>query len=510
MFRTVPRFLLILFALSPIAHAQLGNPKTGGWHEDPIHGFKVRMPADWSKTPPQEGESYTIATLNGDDAVDLKNPGYPLAYPTTLEILKFEPEPPEQPVTPSGGDDNDPEARKRRIEEAIRRAQGFGAQAHDFLQYCTLRRFTGLDWEDKKHEPKKVRGLVRTEYKGKRDSNGGRAKYAVYAVTFDLKEQYGYDICLCYQVADLDQKDTRQYMKFFESLAKTFQTIDRIKIEAEENAEGVVTDRAKRRAELEARHKSMPEWRIQETENYLVVINSDDAGFVREILQRIELIRKQLEKDFPPINPITAVSVLRVCKNREDYMNYGGMGGSAGYWSAYHRELVIYDDKEVRREQSFWTLNHEAFHQYIFYRCGEIAPHSWYNEGTGDYYAGFQYKRNGFKKSKFAWRLPIVKRVLGEGIQGPVLAKHRLANLIKYSQAEYYSDAGNCYALGWSLVWFLKEGRGSRGWQKEWETILPTYLDVITQTKDQDQALAKAFEGVDLDALETAWIGYAW
>ena len=34
------------------------------------------------------------------------------------------------------------------------------------------------------------------------------------------------------------------------------------------------------------------------------------------------------------------------------------------------------------------VLYHEAFHQFIFYSVGEVAPHSWFNEGHGDYFSG--------------------------------------------------------------------------------------------------------------------------
>ena len=35
-------------------------------------------------------------------------------------------------------------------------------------------------------------------------------------------------------------------------------------------------------------------------------------------------------------------------------------------------------------------LYHEAFHQFIHYSAGELPPHSWYNEGHGDYFGSFR------------------------------------------------------------------------------------------------------------------------
>ena len=45
-------------------------------------------------------------------------------------------------------------------------------------------------------------------------------------------------------------------------------------------------------------------------------------------------------------------------------------------------------------EDATWeTLSHETFHQFIFYFYGSLSPHSWYNEGQGDYFAGAKMTR---------------------------------------------------------------------------------------------------------------------
>jgi hypothetical protein len=58
-------------------------------------------------------------------------------------------------------------------------------------------------------------------------------------------------------------------------------------------------------------------------------------------------------------------------------MSYGGPGGSAGYWNWGTQELVFFDDKGGDGRNDTWlVLNHEAFHQFIFYFYGNISPHS--------------------------------------------------------------------------------------------------------------------------------------
>jgi hypothetical protein len=204
---------------------------------------------------------------------------------------------------------------------------------------------------------------------------------------------------------------------------------------------------------------------------------------------------------------------VRVCKSKEEYMSYGGPGGSAGYWSPSAKELVLYDDKaEGGRGDTWAVLNHEGFHQYIYYLYGKLSPHSWYNEGTGDYYSGFQRGTNGqFKLEKFSWRKDLIAGKVREGKTVP------LKEFTKLTQQEYYgkldkygTDIGVHYAQGWSLIYFLRTGKEkhAKGWNPAWETILDTYFKVLGATEDLEQAVSQAFDGVDWAALEQAWKDY--
>src|SRR4029077_3255363 len=72
-------------------------------------------------------------------------------------------------------------------------------------------------------------------------------------------------------------------------------------------------------------------------------------------------------------------SVVRVCKNHDQYMSYGAPQQTSGYFSPIEEELLVYDDKEDEGRDATWgTLNHEGFHQYIFSFFGNLAPHSWF------------------------------------------------------------------------------------------------------------------------------------
>ncbi|MAG58847.1 MAG: hypothetical protein CMJ83_21370 [Planctomycetes bacterium] len=241
-------------------------------------------------------------------------------------------------------------------------------------------------------------------------------------------------------------------------------------------------------------------WWYLETPRYMIVTNvkKTEKTFIKDIGRRMEAIRDRYEKDFPPASGISAVSIVRVCKDRKSYSDYGGPGGSAGYWYSAAKELVFF--REGDTEKPFQVLNHEAFHQYIFYACGSLSPHSWYNEGYGDYYAGADIRGKRVSRiKKFLWRKDTIKNAVRRGTHVPI------KDIIKYSQSQYYSNSALCYAEGWSIVYFLNTALPK---SHRWRKILPTYLEVLQKTKDKNKAVEQAFEGVDLDKFEKAWAAY--
>lgn len=257
-------------------------------------------------------------------------------------------------------------------------------------------------------------------------------------------------------------------------------------------------DEARRRAREQV--KRTPGWWYHETERYMIVTNveSKRKQFIADIARRLEAIRDQYEKDFPPAKPITAVSIVRVCKDRKSYAAYGGPGGSAGYWYAPAKELVFF--REGSTDKPFKVLNHEAFHQYIYYACGSLSPHSWYNEGYGDYYSGAVIAGKRISKiDVFKWRRDTIRQAARDGSYIPI------KDIIRWPQSKYYAQSQLCYSQGWSMIYFMNKGipKGH-----PWREILPTYLRVLQATKDKDKAVDEAFKGVDLDEFEKAWRAY--
>lgn len=349
-----------------------------------------------------------------------------------------------------------------------------------------------------------------------------------------------------------EPKKWTKYERGAEAMARTMR---RLEVEAPvASADADTSLRGKKRAWLKERLANTPEWKLYESPNYFIVSNNEDKAFIDELMGRLEAIRTVYEKDYPiekakeyrelakqqqtqdaaakkgekddgggeaklaelitggaDPQELSKCSVVRVCKNQEQYHSYGGPAGSAGYWAWVQEELVIYDDRANGGKGDTWaTLNHEAFHQFIFYFYGNISPQSWYNEGTGDFYSGYQYKNRQFKLEKFQWRVGLVKSNLQADKFVP------LAEFVRFTQQQYYSTSsygttiGDHYAQGWSFIYFLRTGKkaNAKGWNPKWDGILEQYLKSLAMTGKTEIAVEEAFAGVDMDALEAAWKEY--
>jgi len=284
-------------------------------------------------------------------------------------------------------------------------------------------------------------------------------------------------------------------------------------------------------------------WRALDTENYLIVHHSKNEGLINKIGREIEAMRLLYSELFPPQGPMDRLSVVRVCRTLDEYRQYGGPPGSGGYWHPGNEELVFYDysytqktlDRDELRqmggrkltdEDSLLVLYHEAFHQYIHYAVGEVAPHDWFNEGYGDFFSGAVIADNVAKVLRIdpsPWRIHIAKDMCehGEGFLP-------LAEILKAERAVFYNPAriGFFYAGAWSFVFFLKNSKEVAA-HPQWSQILTTYFDTLKQaykdelakiegTPDLEQkqvagfnsrkkALDKTTEGLDIPALERTW-----
>lgn len=255
---------------------------------------------------------------------------------------------------------------------------------------------------------------------------------------------------------------------------------------------------------LKVRASLVRGWEADDTENYIFVYSTKDEPLLRLLKRELEAMRAIYEELFPPAAPVTEVSTVRVCRDRPEYIQYGGSPWSGGYWNFVAEELVFFDyseDEEKRGEgkrDSRVVLYHEAFHQFIFYSVGEVAPHSWYNEGTGDFFSGA--KISGSRVSKIdvnPWRIGHIKAVVEERKHVP------FSDILAFEQPEFYRPDRRsvCYSQAWSMIYFLRTSKEVAE-HEVWSQLLTVYFDALKAAYAEEVAtlLADRSEGLGEDA----------
>ena len=526
--------LLLGFSAAPV-HAQL--PKVGDYYvDDSDLGFRIKMPKEWAFIPPQPGEINLIGKYNHPHATPI--PLGRSAFYLESWLLKFDRR----------------EKVKKKIEIEDDEGESVGEidmtdlfSDGDIAEWAESN-LPGTNWVIESQKEMKIHKIPAIEYQFVGDSRvDPDEKMRAYAMVYMLHPDC--EVAVVFNGPGDKSKWKSKYQKVYSKMAKSFDPIEIEKAEISDEIVGADDSalRAQKRAELTDYVRRTPGWELHETENYFIVSHLNDKKFIKDLKERLEAIRAVYMEDYPPevaqkardaraareaadrgeeepelkvgedeqsataVDPmeLARTSIVRVCANPDEYHSYGGPPGSAGYWSSYHKELVIYWDPSGGGRDTWLVLNHEAFHQFIYYFYGQLSPHSWYNEGTGDFYSGYKYKNKKFTLKEAEWRRATAMEMIKTEEYVP------LEEITRYTQSEYYGNndyglgGGALYAQGWSFVYFLRTGeKNAKGWNDDWNNILKTYLDVLAETSDLDQAVDVAFDGVDWKEMEECWKRY--
>lgn len=262
-------------------------------------------------------------------------------------------------------------------------------------------------------------------------------------------------------------------------------------------------------------------WHAFDSEEYIYLVHGDDtqawkdfdgqlSGVRRYLTEHVLTHRNQEPED---------VGVVRLCKSRQEYLDYGGQGWTAGYFSPSEDELVLYDPGNTAAMLN--VLRHESFHQYIYAALGGISPHIWFDEGYAELMASAtveEQRLTGF--NSLPHHLQTLSEMLGEHGKG----LEPLDVFLHLSQKDFYAAPREYYAQAWIWLEFLVNShygqRSSRGedfiksyvrhtreeWQKRVEASHSGgALHTGTLVEVREFALSKALKRFDLKAAEPAF-----
>ncbi|MAB88402.1 MAG: hypothetical protein CMJ90_02940 [Planctomycetes bacterium] len=474
----IGRLILTTTLLACVA----GSAAAQSTYKDRDHHYQLYIPKNWEGVPVE---------LRGQSSGMVSKWVYKRAmrgYTARIHVFIFD-----RPKTSAGG------AKERPVGDYDRLRRPRAARSFDAWVKRNRPSFPLDKPKQKKvRAPKNIKAAGKVyegRWKGAGTVRSSTEWYSQFLVVTTDDKEY---VVECYSGGVMEKKLKpvfSQIVKSFKLITPSKATQKRLDKAAANKGNLSPREEARERARADARR--VKGWRLMESKNYFIVTNMKPSKqpFVEQIRRQLEGIRKLYEEDFPSTKEITAVSIVRLCDDRDTYSKYGGPSGTGGYWFAAGKELVLFGgDKNLTKS----VLNHEAFHQYIFYACGKLSPHSWYNEGYGDYYAGAEFAGSKIQKlGAFRMRVPVIKQAIKLGTYVPI------KDIIKYEQRDYYSNPQVCYAEGWSIIYFLNRGLSSK--KHPWRKILPTYLAVLQETRDKSKAVDAAFEGVDLDRFEQHW-----
>ncbi|HED65532.1 MAG TPA: hypothetical protein ENJ09_08250, partial [Planctomycetes bacterium] len=371
MLRNLFAVLLSLAALPAPSHAQV--PKVGRdvYEDAVVYGFKMKVPKDWKQVPPQPDEENLLASFNDPDIpyISVGKSGEILPIACFLFAI----------------DDRDADG------NAIGGEQDSSSRILKLIQ-DRLSLGTAWDIKDDKPKPLKIKGVVRARSYVLEAQHTRDPEVMIEAYVADFELEPGLSIYF-FGIGPGGRK-WRSYESAYAKLAKSFRRVEIVGVE--DLGSGRDTPRDRRRIKLQEEVARSPEWKLYETEHYLVVSDVKDKPFMDELLLRIEAIRKAYEEEYPPEearairakaeeekraaaaengedeepaeeedersvsvqDPMLASlsSVLRVCSDRQTYSRYGGPPGTGGYWNPVDEELVIYDDKKSSGRDWTWIV----------------------------------------------------------------------------------------------------------------------------------------------------------
>lgn len=241
--------------------------------------------------------------------------------------------------------------------------------------------------------------------------------------------------------------------------------------------------------------KNLKDWWYLETDNFIIVADIKNKKTVRELQEGLEKSRDVFAKIYPIEEPLKAISVAKAFASRQGYKDYlagTGFEDSAGLWMSDRKELVVspmdWGSVKDRRKMMVEVIQHEGFHQYIYFATGGQHAATWFNEGNATFFSGIEFKG----------KKPVIEETYRLEKAKQLAASADIQGLINMSQEEYYRNKDRNYALGYALIFFLHKGAPVIKKKNNYSEIPTKYYEALIKIKNPDKATEIAWEGIDM------------
>jgi hypothetical protein len=488
----------LLFA-GGLQNAEAGSERLAkSYYKNEKYGFKFRPMGGWTSFPPQPGEETVVVHFRTEKAE--RGPGW--AYTPECYVYYF------------------PKDKGSFAEYCKGKWRGCSVMEKKFIKSRKL--------------PANSQYLVSMQ--------AGDSKGAGFGIAYHREE---YDIGVLYFCNQKSLK--KKYEKLFLMSLMTFRFFEAKKKSTSSGDSDKDKLAIQKRYDYE-KTRVPPGWTLvppKRMKNFYLVYYNCEHKDANSVMTRILQIRPEFSRYYPPMNQEfvdRAAPIVRVCKTQRDFQYYSGMRnpGVLGYWSPGQEELVIFRKSQfgMSLKDLYLVLQHEGFHQFIFYACGRVSPCISLNEGGAEFFASFQKAGNKMVPTfEHSMRKGVIKGFVSSGNYKP------LRTFLELTQGQHYGNSNLHYAQGWALTEFLMLGdrapASRRRFKKEWKEIIPTYFKTLqnqvaakerkgpedgdkekadndrenfgnldgadTRTKILKNALERALEGIDMEELEKAW-----
>jgi len=238
---------------------------------------------------------------------------------------------------------------------------------------------------------------------------------------------------------------------------------------------------------------------VYESDHY-VVLSTLDMASVRRIAVRMDGIFREYSSRLVFSEKIGERFVVKVYRDRREYLSTGAPAFSAAYFSSRDRELVGY--KTSSFDEMFRPLYHEGMHQFLHFYVPN--PPTWFDEGLAKYFETAKPQLGRRLAGKPSYHVGGIDRYQARYVRDHQSELMPLPKLFRMSRQEFYTvNTSLNYAQAWAFTHFLLESGNKR--------LKQMWIDYFFELRDGatgEEANEAVFGKINMPGLEAMFSEY--